>query len=108
MTALLDSSVMQWIEGSICLTKGNGDEGDTYPLRQRQLGAKLSASQLALSESQLQWSCHSSLALRHLHTVIGISLTLSPSFQLQCVGRDIGVGMVTCDWPGCPDGLGVA
>src|SRR5271163_4350088 len=46
--------------------------------------------------------------LRHLHAVIGISLTLSSSFQLQCVGRDTGVGMAACDWLGCTDSLGVA
>jgi hypothetical protein len=82
---------------SICLTKGDGDEGDTYPLRQRSLEAKLSAFQLVLSESQLQWFYHSSLSLRHLHAVIGISLLLLSSFQLQCVGLHSGDRMMACD-----------
>jgi hypothetical protein len=46
MIVRLNSSEMQLFKGSICLTKGNGDVGDTYLLRQQQLQAKLSYAQL--------------------------------------------------------------
>ena len=48
MIVELERIGMQWIGGSICLTKGNGDLGDTYALRQQQLQAKLSVPQFVL------------------------------------------------------------